>query len=97
MRRLTVLFLFASIAVAEGPPRVARSPESMEPTEGAIKFSVVDSLLDKMAGSSLPVKGHLLIWFHEAGIPEHLKNKSYADLRGVAASISCVARDATRS
>jgi GH35 family endo-1,4-beta-xylanase len=53
----------------------------MESTEGAIKFSVVDSLLEKMAGSSLLVKGHPLIWFHEGGIPEHLKNKSYANLR----------------
>jgi GH35 family endo-1,4-beta-xylanase len=72
--------------------------KSTEPTESTLRFSRVDSLLEKMAGSSLLVKGHPLIWFHEAGIPEHLKHKSYADLRASCRGyiLRCVGRYRTR-
>ena len=52
-----------------------------EKTEGAPDYSEVDAILEKMAGTQLMVKGHPLIWFHQAGTPEFLKQKSYAELK----------------
>ena len=67
-RRYTELFNFATVPFYR---------KAAEKTEGSIDNSIVDSLLAKMAGSSLLLKGHPLIWMHQAGMPEFLKAKSY--------------------
>jgi GH35 family endo-1,4-beta-xylanase len=52
-----------------------------EKTEGNPDYSQVDAILEKMAGTQILTKGHPLVWFHQAGIPEFLKKKSWQELR----------------
>ncbi len=52
-----------------------------EPTEGQPNYSQVDAILAKLAGTGILTKGHPLIWFHRAGVPEFLKSKSWDDLK----------------
>ena len=51
-----------------------------EKTEGGPDYSRVDAILEKMAGSQILTKGHPLVWFHRAGVPEFLKKKSWQAL-----------------
>jgi len=52
-----------------------------ERTEGNPDYSRVDAILGKMAGTNLLTKGHPLVWFHRAGVPEHLKQKSWNEVQ----------------
>jgi GH35 family endo-1,4-beta-xylanase len=52
-----------------------------EPKEGQPDYSQVDAILAKLAGTGIVTKGHPLVWFHRAGVPEFLKGKSWDDLR----------------
>ena len=52
-----------------------------EKTEGSPDYSRVDAILEKMAGTEILTKGHPLVWFHRAGVPEFLKKKSWPELR----------------
>jgi len=54
---------------------------STEKTEGGPDYSRVDAILEKMAGTQILTKGHPLVWFHRAGVPEFLKKKSWQELR----------------
>lgn len=52
-----------------------------ERAEGEPDYSRVESLLGKMAATSLVTKGHPLVWFHRAGVPEFLRDKSWEELQ----------------
>lgn len=52
-----------------------------EPKQGQPDFTQVDAILGKLAGSGILTKGHPLVWFHRAGVPEFLKNKSWDEVR----------------
>ena len=54
---------------------------STEKVEGSPDYSAVDAILEKMAGAGILTKGHPLVWFHYAGIPEFLKKKSWAEIK----------------
>ncbi len=54
---------------------------STEKVEGSPDYSAVEAILEKMAGTGILTKGHPLVWFHYAGIPEFLKKKSWAEIR----------------
>lgn len=54
---------------------------STEKVEGQPDYSAVDAILEKMAGTGILRKGHPLVWFHHAGIPEFLKMKSWEDVQ----------------
>ncbi len=52
-----------------------------ERTEGRPDYSRVEAILGKMAGTDLITKGHPLVWFHRAGVPEFLRGKTWRQLR----------------
>jgi endo-1,4-beta-xylanase len=52
-----------------------------ERVEGSPDYRNVDAILAKMAGTQIIAKGHPLVWFHRAGIPEFLKTKSWDELK----------------
>jgi len=52
-----------------------------EKVEGNVDYSAVDAILERMAGTGILTKGHPLVWFHRAGIPEFLKKKSWAEIK----------------
>lgn len=54
---------------------------STERVEGSPDYRNVDAILEKMAGSGILVKGHPLVWFHPAGIPDFLKDKPWEELK----------------
>jgi GH35 family endo-1,4-beta-xylanase len=54
---------------------------STEKVEGKPDYSAVDAILEDMAGTGIVAKGHPLVWFHRAGIPEFLKTKSWAEIK----------------
>ncbi len=52
-----------------------------EREEGKPDYSRVEEILSKMAGTGILTKGHPLVWFHRAGVPAFLKDKSWGDLK----------------
>ena len=54
---------------------------STEKVEGHPDYSAVDAILEELAGTGILPKGHPLVWFHRAGIPEFLKTKSWAEIK----------------
>lgn len=54
---------------------------STEKVEGRPDYSRVEAILEKMAGTPILTKGHPLVWFHYAGIPEFLRTKSWEELK----------------
>ena len=52
-----------------------------EKVEGSPDYSAAEAILQKMAGTSILTKGHPLVWFHYAGIPDFLRKKSWAELK----------------
>jgi GH35 family endo-1,4-beta-xylanase len=52
-----------------------------ERVEGKVDYSAVDAILGDMAGTGILAKGHPLVWFHHAGIPEFLKTKSWPEIQ----------------
>jgi endo-1,4-beta-xylanase len=52
-----------------------------ENVEGQPDYRAVDAILEKMTGTGILTKGHPLVWFHNAGIPEFLKKKSWAEIK----------------
>jgi endo-1,4-beta-xylanase len=71
-RRFTDLLNFATLPFYRA---------GTEKTEGSPDYSRVDVILEKMAGTRILTKGHPLVWFHRAGVPEFLKEKSWPQLR----------------
>jgi GH35 family endo-1,4-beta-xylanase len=54
---------------------------STEKVEGKPDYSAVDAILEDITGTGILAKGHPLVWFHSAGIPEFLKTKSWPDIK----------------
>ena len=52
-----------------------------EKVEGSPDYSAAEEILEKTASTHLVTKGHPLVWFHYAGIPEFLKGKSWGALK----------------
>ena len=52
-----------------------------EKVEGKPDYSWADEILDKLDGAQILRKGHPLVWFHYAGIPEFLKTKSWSQIK----------------
>ena len=52
-----------------------------EKKEGSPDYSRVDAVLAKLVGSRILTKGHPLVWFHRAGVPEFLKKKSWEEVK----------------
>jgi GH35 family endo-1,4-beta-xylanase len=50
-----------------------------EVEEGKRDFSRVEKILEWTRRDGLEVKGHPLVWFHRAGIPEWLEGRSYEE------------------
>jgi GH35 family endo-1,4-beta-xylanase len=46
-----------------------------EPTEGARDFTRIERILEWTKRDGLAVKGHPLVWFHRAGLPEWLQGR----------------------
>lgn len=54
---------------------------STEIVEGHPDYSAVEAILGELAGTGILPKGHPLVWFHRAGIPEFLKTKTWAETK----------------
>jgi GH35 family endo-1,4-beta-xylanase len=52
-----------------------------ERVEGQRDFSAAQKILERMLRSGVEAKGHPLLWFHRASIPEWLKGKTYDQVR----------------
>lgn len=66
------LFNFATVPLYWG---------AFEPKLGEKNFARVDSLVDWLNNAKITPKGHPLVYFHEAGIPDWVKNKSYQEVK----------------
>ncbi len=51
-----------------------------EKEEGKRDFSRVERILEWTGPAGIPAKGHPLVWFHWAGIPDWLRGKSYEEV-----------------
>jgi GH35 family endo-1,4-beta-xylanase len=71
-KRYTALLNFATLPFYRA---------ATEKQEGQPDYSRVDAILAKTQGTRLLLKGHPLVWFHRAGVPEFLKKKSWEELR----------------
>jgi GH35 family endo-1,4-beta-xylanase len=54
---------------------------STERTEGQPNYSQVDGILSKLPGTNILPKGHPLVWFHSAGIPDFLRDRPWPAVR----------------
>lgn len=51
--------------------------KSFEPQPGRKGFDRVDEMVNWLLKANITPKGHPLVWFHDAGIPEWLRQKSF--------------------
>ena len=58
---------------------------SFEPEPGKKGFDRVDVILKWCEQEGIQTKGHPLTWFHNAGIPEWIKGKSFQEIRELSA------------
>jgi GH35 family endo-1,4-beta-xylanase len=49
----------------------------VEREEGKADYSLADSILQKVAGTDITIKGHPLMWFGRPGVPEFLRTKTW--------------------
>lgn len=54
---------------------------SFEPEPGKKKFAEVDVKINWLNDHQIIPKGHPLVWFHPAGIPEWIEDKSYEEIK----------------
>jgi endo-1,4-beta-xylanase len=54
-----------------------------EPVPGKTQFADRDKTVDWLCTSGIAVKGHPLAWFHEAGIPDWVRQKPYPELKAL--------------
>jgi endo-1,4-beta-xylanase len=54
-----------------------------EPDPGKTQFGNRDETVDWLRNNGIAVKGHPLVWFHEAGIPDWVRPKSYAEIKAL--------------
>lgn len=55
--------------------------QSFEPQQGKPNFAKVDRMVDYLQQRQIKIKGHPLVYFHEAGTPDWLKSKSYREIK----------------
>ncbi|WP_013324907.1 endo-1,4-beta-xylanase [Gloeothece verrucosa] len=56
-----------------------------EPQPNQKNFAEVDEKVSWLMRSRITPKGHPLVWFHEAGIPDWVMNKSYEEIKELTA------------
>lgn len=54
---------------------------SFEPEEGSPKWSRLDQMFEWCRAGGITAKGHPLVWFHEAGVPNWLQDRSFEHVR----------------
>ena len=55
--------------------------KSFEPTQGKPNFARIDRTLTWLNQANITPKGHPLVWLHEAGVPDWVKNQPYDSVR----------------
>jgi endo-1,4-beta-xylanase len=55
--------------------------QSFEPQQGKPNFTPVDRMVNYLQQQQITIKGHPLVYFHQAGTPEWLKTKSYREVK----------------
>jgi GH35 family endo-1,4-beta-xylanase len=59
--------------------------QGIEPVLGKPDFTTVDIKVPRLRQAQIEIKGHPLVWFHSAGIPEALRTKSYSEVKRLVA------------
>jgi endo-1,4-beta-xylanase len=54
-----------------------------EPQQGKTQFADRDATVNWLRQSGIAVKGHPLVWFHEVGIPDWVRQKSYGEVKAL--------------
>ena len=54
---------------------------SFEPEKGIKKYTRTDKMVDWLTNNNIMVKGHPLVYFHAAGIPEWLKDRPFSAIK----------------
>ncbi len=54
---------------------------SFEPQPDRKNFATVDAMVNWLHRARITPKGHPLVWFHEVGIPNWLRDKSYREIQ----------------
>lgn len=54
---------------------------SFEPERGEPRFARTDAMVNWLQQANITPKGHPLVWFHEASVPNWLRGKSYATVK----------------
>jgi endo-1,4-beta-xylanase len=54
-----------------------------EPQQGKTQFADRDATVNWLRRSGIAVKGHPLVWFHEIGIPDWVRQKPYAEAKAL--------------
>lgn len=55
--------------------------KAFEPGPGKTQFIDRDKTVNWLRSSGIAAKGHPLVWFHEAGIPDWVRQKPYAEIK----------------
>ncbi|MGB7417528.1 MAG: endo-1,4-beta-xylanase [Thermosynechococcaceae cyanobacterium] len=67
--------------------------KSFEPQRNQPNFATLDQSVNWLRQAGITPKGHPLVWFHEVGVPDWIKDLSYAQIRDLTRSR---VRDITR-
>jgi endo-1,4-beta-xylanase len=54
-----------------------------EPQQGKTQFADRDVAVEWLRQSGIAVKGHPLVWFHEVGLPDWVRQKPYAEIKAL--------------
>jgi GH35 family endo-1,4-beta-xylanase len=54
-----------------------------EPVQGKKDFTAVEQQVNWLESARITPKGHPLVWFHSAGIPDFVKNQSYEQVKAL--------------
>jgi endo-1,4-beta-xylanase len=54
---------------------------TFEPTEGKPDFDRIDNMVSWLQANNIKAKGHPLVYFHEAGIPSWIKDRSWQEIK----------------
>ncbi|MBR8831280.1 MAG: hypothetical protein N5P05_001531 [Chroococcopsis gigantea SAG 12.99] len=76
IRRFQELFNFATIPFYW---------KNFEPILGKPDYSLTDSMVKELQRLNITPKGHPLVWFHGAGIPDEIRGKSFQEIKGLVA------------
>ena len=54
-----------------------------EPEQGKSRYARAEKILSWLQRANIKAKGHPLVWFHEAGVPQWIRGKSYEEVRAL--------------